>query len=123
MITNVSFLTKRVEAFEILKKISILKMSESFIDHEFKIREHPNQQSPLQIRDGSKLHGCTLNWSDKCAPCELCFDELRQKMLSLTDSSVDSLNYLKTKIEEPLAKLEGFVFHLIIVLFWLFENN
>ena len=62
-----------------------------------------------------KSHECALVWSDKCAYCEVAFDELKRKLLSTAEPTEHSLNELRHKIEESLATLEGLVrlFHLI----------
>ena len=82
-------------------------MRKSFIEHKFIIKELPTTLSSLQRHDTSKLHECAFNWSDRCAHCEIGFDELKQKMLSSTESSAESLNDLRMKTEESLTKLEG----------------
>lgn len=58
----------------------------------------------------SKLHQCSFFWSDKCAHCEVGFDELKRKCLSSAEQQTEeNLEELEKKTEDCLAKLEGFV--------------
>ena len=77
----------------------------------FIINEHPSQIASSQISEliSSKLHQCALVWSDRCAHCEIDFDGLKQKLSSSTEPTEENLNELKSKIEECLTKLEGFI--------------
>ena len=78
------------------------------INKKFIIKDHAQQISSSHIRHRlSKLHQCSFIWSDRCAHCEIGFDELKQKISSCTDSSEESFNQLKMAIEESFAKLEG----------------
>ena len=85
-------------------------MSKYSIQNEVVLQEHPNQVSSAQMRQqiSSKLHQCALIWSDKCAHCEIGFDELKIKISSSAEPTEENLNELKNQIEESLAKLEGF---------------
>ena len=73
------------------------------------IKENPNLDSSSQRSQqlSSKLHQCALFWSDKCAHCDIAFDELKQDFLSSTEPKEEKLNELKNEIKECLAKLEG----------------
>ena len=86
-------------------------MLQNNIINEVALREHPNQVSLSQIRQqlSSKLHKCALIWSDKCAPCEIAFDELKKKLSPSTEPSEENLKELKHEIEESLATLTGFL--------------
>ena len=82
-------------------------MSKSFIENEVVLREYPNQISPSQLNQSPKLHQCALIWSDKCAHCEIAFDELNKKLSSSTQPNKETLNELGKQIGDSLATLEG----------------
>ena len=90
----------------------ITNMTKNYLINKHVFKEHPIQLSSLQIQgfSSSKLHQCALIWSDKCAHCEIGYDELKQKLLSSDNPTDDNLNELNKEIEESLATLEGFNF-------------
>jgi len=85
-------------------------MTKNYLVNKQVFKEHPSKLSPSQIQEhlSTKLHQCALIWSDKCAHCEIAFDELKQKLLSSTQPTEDNLNELKNQIDGSLATLEGF---------------
>jgi hypothetical protein len=87
-------------------------MAKIHVTNKVILKELPNQVSSSFTKEqlSSKSHQCSFGWSDKCAHCDIAFDELKQKLLSSTEPTEENLNELKMKIEECLGKLEGFTF-------------
>ena len=83
-------------------------MSKAFIENEVLLRDCPSQVSSSQSQHSSKLHQCALRWSDKCAHCEIGYDELKQTSMLTAEPCEENLKQLRMQIEESLAKLEGF---------------
>ena len=73
------------------------------VEHKVVLRA---QTEPTQI--SSEYHDCAFNWCDKCAYCEMGYDDLKLSFLSSNDQSDENLIQLREKIEDCLFKLEGF---------------
>ena len=71
------------------------------------LKKHPGDVCNIQEHLASKLHQCALIWSDKCAHCEIGFDELKKKLASSTEPNREHLDELKNKIRECKTKLQG----------------
>lgn len=86
-------------------------MTRIVIKKEFAVQKHPNETCDFQekITQKLKLHKCALIWSDKCAHCEIEFDELKERHNSSNERIEENLNDLKIKIEECENKLEGYL--------------
>jgi hypothetical protein len=84
-----------------------VKMDNSSIRNKVILKDCPKQNSLSYEELSSKLHQCSFGWSDKCAHCEIDFDELKQKISYSIEPTDDNSNELRMKKEECLAKLEG----------------
>ena len=74
---------------------------------ELALKKYPDDACNIKEHLASKQHQCALIWSDKCAHCEIGFDELKKKLASSTETNEEDLNELKSKIEESKNKLQG----------------
>ena len=74
-----------------------------YIKHKTIFEDCPDNTS---LSASNKLHQCSFSWSDKCAHCEMGFDKLKQKLISI-ETTHEHLEELSRKIEECLEKLKG----------------
>ena len=86
-------------------------MEREFVKRKIVLKEHLDEELSSQISNEPKLHECSFAWSDKCAHCEISFDEFKKTFLACANLTEANNDELKVKLEECLAKFEG--------LFWL----
>ena len=80
-------------------------MKGEYIEHKVDIMAH---SKPVQIP--SKYHNCAFNWYDKCAFCDLGYDDLKIKISSSLGQTDD---LLKAAVDECLLRLEGYCLNMI----------
>ena len=77
------------------------------INRQLKAKPNYDCQNWRTLVPLSQYHQCTLSWSDKCAHCELGYDDLAQKFQMTKKPSNELKEQLKKKIDECKAILEG----------------
>ena len=83
----------------------------------YKLKAQANEKSPFwrTFVPLSQYHQCCLTWSDKCAHCEIGFDDVAQRISMIRESSEQTHQILKEKIEYCSDKLKGMYFIILYI--------
>lgn len=77
-------------------------MLKTFFSSEVILKKETNY-----AKSTSRLHSCGFDWSERCAYCEIDFDDLKLHVDSSNGLNYDITLLIKDKIQASICKLEG----------------